>query len=81
MHSSRPLTPWTVEGATILSTMEFLTANAENPSSDDEDSAEKIDMIVDKRANIEAKYAKTESNNTSINIDIPYSKNKYIKNV
>lgn len=40
MHSSRPLTPWTVEGATILSTMEFLTANAENPSSDDEDSAE-----------------------------------------
>ena len=40
MHSSRTLTPWTVEGATILSTMEFLTANAENPSSDDEDSAE-----------------------------------------
>ena len=40
MHSSRQLAPWTVEGATILSTMEFLTTNAENPSSDDEDSAE-----------------------------------------
>ncbi len=40
MRPSLPLTPWTVEGATILSTMEFLTANAENSSSDDEDSAE-----------------------------------------
>ena len=29
---------------------------------DDEDSAEKIDMIVDKRANIEAKYASYEEN-------------------
>ena len=34
---SRPLAPWSPEGATILSTMEFLTTNAETPSSDDED--------------------------------------------
>lgn len=40
MHLSRQLTPWTPEGATILSTMEFLTTNAEAPSSDDEDGAE-----------------------------------------
>jgi hypothetical protein len=34
---SRQLAPWSPEGATILSTMEFLTTNAETPSSDDED--------------------------------------------
>ena len=37
---SRQLAPWSPEGATILSTMEFLTTNAESPASDDEDGAE-----------------------------------------
>lgn len=37
---SRQLAPWSPEGATILSTMEFLTSNAESPASDDEDGAE-----------------------------------------
>lgn len=36
----RSLASWTAEGATILSTMEFLTANAESPASDDEDGTE-----------------------------------------
>lgn len=39
-RSPRSLASWTPEGATILSTMEFLTTNAESPASDDEDGAE-----------------------------------------
>ena len=39
-RSPRSLASWTAEGATILSTMEFLTTNAESPASDDEDGAE-----------------------------------------
>ena len=39
-RSPRLLAPWTPEGATILSTMEFLTTNAESPEFDDEDDTE-----------------------------------------